>query len=123
MKKVIEQLVDDLDGELIADGAGETVSFALDGKSYEIDLNDANAAAFREALQKYIAAGRRASAAVASPLRQAVRSSRSAAAAGGSHWSAGYAVVREWAQANGVEVSPRGRVADSVMKAYEDAHK
>ena len=122
MKKVIEQLVDDLNGEVIADGAGETVSFALDGKSYEIDLSDANAAAFREALQKYIAAGRRASAAVASPLRQAVRSSRGAAA-GNSHWSAGYAVVREWAQANGVEVSPRGRVADSVMKAYEDAHK
>ncbi|MCL2516202.1 MAG: Lsr2 family protein [Microbacteriaceae bacterium] len=123
MKKVIEQLVDDLDGELIADGAGETVAFALDGKSYEIDLNNENAAAFREVLQKYISAGRRASSAVASPLRQTVRASRGAASSSGSHWSAGYAVVREWAQANGVEVSPRGRVADSVMKAYEDAHK
>lgn len=119
MKKVIEQLVDDISGDVIADGAGETVSFAIDGRSYEIDLGEKNAAALREALQPYIAAGRRSSA-LSAPARQAaVRISKSAA----SHWSAGYAVVREWAQANGVEVSPRGRVADSVMKAYEDAHQ
>jgi hypothetical protein len=119
MKKVIEQLVDDLTGDVIADGAGETVSFAIDGKSYEIDLNETNAEKLREALQPYIAAGRRASA-LGTPARQAAsRAVKSAA----SHWSAGYAVVREWAQENGIDVSPRGRVADSVMKAYEDAHK
>jgi hypothetical protein len=119
MKKVIEQLVDDISGDVIVDGAGETVSFAIDGKSYEIDLGAQNAAKLREALHPYIAAGRRSSA-LSTPARQsAARAPRSSA----SHWSAGYAVVREWAQANGVEVSPRGRVADSVMKAYEDAHK
>ena len=118
MKKVIEQLVDDLDGTVLADGAGETVTFALDGKSYEIDLSAANAAAFREALKPYLSAGRRASSAVASPARQAARAAR-----GSSRWSAGYATVREWAQATGVEVSDRGRVSDKVMQAYEDAHK
>jgi len=118
MKKVIEQLVDDISGEEIGD-AGETVYFALDGKSYEIDLGETNAAKLREALAPYIKAGRRTSA-LTGPTRQAAtRAAKSAA----SHWSAGYAVVREWAQANGIEVSPRGRVADSVMKAYEDAHK
>ena len=121
MKKVIEQLVDDISGDVIADGEGETVSFAIDGKSYEIDLGEKNAAKLREALQPYIAAGRRSSA-LSSPARQAAtRASRPGSSA--SHWSAGYAVVREWAQANGIDVSPRGRVADSVMKAYEDAHK
>ena len=119
MKKVIEQLVDDISGDVIADGAGETVSFAIDGRSYEIDLSDKNAAKLREALQPYIAAGRRSSA-LSAPARQAVARSTKPAT---SHWSAGYAVVREWAQTNGVDVSPRGRVADSVMKAYEDAHK
>ncbi|GAA4159508.1 Lsr2 family protein [Gryllotalpicola daejeonensis] len=119
MKKVIEQLVDDISGDVIADGAGETISFAIDGKSYEIDLGEANAAKLREALQPYIAAGRRSSA-LSTPARQAAtRATRSSSS---SHWSAGYAVVREWAQANGIDVSPRGRVADSVMKAYEDAH-
>ncbi|MFC4242212.1 Lsr2 family protein [Gryllotalpicola reticulitermitis] len=118
MKKVIEQLVDDLNGDVLTDGEGETVSFAIDGKSYEIDLGGSNAAALREALQPYIAAGRRSSA-LSSPARQAVsRIGKSST----SHWTAGYAVVREWAEANGIEVSPRGRVADSVMKAYEDAH-
>jgi hypothetical protein len=120
MKKVIEQLVDDISGDVIGDGAGETVYFALDGKSYEIDLGAKNAAQLREALQPYIAAGRRSASAIQTPNRQTTaRTSRSTT----SHWSAGYAVVREWAQTNGVEVSPRGRVADSVMKAYEDAHK
>jgi hypothetical protein len=118
MKKVIEQLVDDLNGDVLADGAGETISFAIDGKSYEIDLGAQNAGALREALAPYIAAGRRSSA-LSNPARQAVaRTGRSSA----SHWTAGYAVVREWAEANGIEVSQRGRVADSVMKAYEDAH-
>jgi len=119
MKKVIEQLVDDLNGDVLTDGNGETISFAIDGKSYEIDLGEKNAAALREALKPYIAAGRRSSA-LTSPARQAAnRSTRPSS----SHWTAGYAVVREWAQANGIDVSPRGRVADSVMKAYEDAHK
>lgn len=119
MKKVIEQLVDDLNGDVLAEGEGETVSFAIDGKSYEIDLGEKNAAALREALRPYIEAGRRSSA-LGTPARQAAgRSGRSSA----SHWTAGYAVVREWAEANGIKVSPRGRVADSVMKAYEDAHK
>ena len=39
-------LVDDVDGG----PADETVQFALDGVSYEIDLNAANATALREAL-------------------------------------------------------------------------
>jgi hypothetical protein len=119
MKKVIEQLVDDISGEEIRDGAGETVFFAIDGKSYEIDLGAENAGKLRDALQPYIEAARRTSA-LQAPARQAI--SRAAKSAG-SHWSAGYAAVREWAQANNIEVSPRGRVADSVMKAYEDAHK
>lgn len=119
MKKVIEQLVDDISGDVIGDGAGETVFFALDGKSYEIDLGEKNATKLREALQPYISAGRRTSALQAPARQAAARISKSAA----SHWTAGYAVVREWAQANGIDVSPRGRVADSVMKAYEDAHK
>jgi hypothetical protein len=42
-QRVITQLVDDIDGKEIAEGAGETVSFALDGVSYEIDLSSKNA--------------------------------------------------------------------------------
>ena len=50
-------LIDDLDGTQ----AVETVGFALDGSSYEIDLNDANAAALRNALGRFAEHGRRVS--------------------------------------------------------------
>ena len=48
-------LVDDLDGS----EATEQVEFAVDGRSYEIDLSAANSAKLREALAPYISAARR----------------------------------------------------------------
>lgn len=51
---VIVKLTDDIDGG----DADETVNFALDGKSYQIDLTKKNAAALRKAFQPYIDAGR-----------------------------------------------------------------
>ena len=53
-QKVHIVLEDDLDGS----PATETVSFGLDGKSYEIDLNDKNAGKLRDALAQYVGAGR-----------------------------------------------------------------
>lgn len=55
-RATITYLTDDLDGS----DADETVKFALDGKSYEIDLNKKNASAFRRALKRYVEAGRSA---------------------------------------------------------------
>ena len=62
-KKVQIILEDDIDGS----EAAETVSFALDGTSYEIDLSDANAAKLRDSLALFIGhaqkvSGRRGSA-------------------------------------------------------------
>lgn len=51
-------LTDDLDGREIPTGKGETVPFALDGKSYEADLRTRHATAMRAALGPYIEAGR-----------------------------------------------------------------
>ena len=47
-RRIVHQLVDDLDGTVLEPGAGETVRFSLDGTAYEIDLADENAAAFRD---------------------------------------------------------------------------
>ena len=55
-KTVVVKLTDDIDGS----DADETIHFALDGKSYEIDLSATNAAAFREAVQHYVEKGRTA---------------------------------------------------------------
>ncbi|WP_022882860.1 histone-like nucleoid-structuring protein Lsr2 [Gryllotalpicola ginsengisoli] len=118
MRKVVEQLVDDLTGEEIPAGEGETIRFSIGGSSYEIDLSEKNVKKFNEALKPFIDVARQTGRQSAPAARTRRTSSRST-----SRWSAGYGVVREWAQANGIEVSKQGRVADSVMEAYEAAHK
>ena len=56
-QKVQIILEDDLDGS----EASQTISFALDGTSYEIDLNDKNAAVLRDALATYVGHARKVS--------------------------------------------------------------
>lgn len=105
-QKVNIVLVDDLDGS----EASETVSFGLDGTSYEIDLNDRNAAALREALSGYIGHGRKVPAGSRRPARRT--------SAGASNTKE----VRDWAKANGYDVSERGRVSAEIKAAYDAAH-
>ena len=54
-QQVNVKFVDDLDG---SDAAG-TVSFGLDGRTYEIDLSDDNAAKLRDSLASFVAAARK----------------------------------------------------------------
>src|SRR5665648_758302 len=54
-QKVQVVLVDDIDGG----SADETVTFALDGVAYEIDLTTANAARPRDAPAPWVGSGRR----------------------------------------------------------------
>lgn len=53
-KTVIVKLTDDIDGG----DADETIQFALDGRSYEVDLSAANATKLRDALKPYMENGR-----------------------------------------------------------------
>lgn len=113
-RKIVHQLVDDLDGTVLEVGEGETVLFSLDGIAYEIDLTDGNAAELRGALDRYVSAARRVSSARGSssaPSRKRRRSGQQ-----------DYSGVREWAKQNGYKVSDRGRVPASVLEAYEAAH-
>lgn len=54
-KRTVITLVDDIDGT----DATETITFTIDGASYEIDLSFDNAVLFRAALEPYAAAARR----------------------------------------------------------------
>ena len=112
-QKVNIVLVDDLDGS----EAAETVSFALDGTSYEIDLNEGNAASLREALSGYVGHARKVS---GGGSRRSGSSRRSGGSGGGS--SSNTRAVREWAKQNGYDVSERGRIAADVQQAYDAAH-
>ena len=99
-------LVDDIDGS----DATETVSFGLDGATYDIDLNEKNAAALRDALAPYVGHARRSGG--------TRRTARKAAASSGPT----AAEIREWARANGHDVPDRGRVSAEVRQAYDAAH-
>ena len=111
-QRTVTRLVDDLDGTEIQNGSGQTVSFGLDGQDYEIDLTDENADGLREALTRYARAGRKVSG----------RSSRGRGAAKPSGRSdVSPRAVREWAKANKVEVSPRGRIPQSVIDQFRAA--
>ncbi|MFJ3321074.1 MULTISPECIES: Lsr2 family protein [unclassified Curtobacterium] len=112
-QKVTTHLVDDLTGDTIEEGKGRTVAFGFDGTHYEIDLTDDNADALREALSDYVAAARKVSG----------RSGRTSAGNGPKRGnSEDLARIREWANANGHEVSSRGRISQAVRDAYDAAH-
>jgi len=121
-QKVQVILVDDVDGG----EAAETVSFALDGVSYEIDVSEENAGALREALAPWVGHARRVGG------RSGGGRARSTSSSGGSSRSRGSSSggggrhdlsdVRSWARENGYQVSDRGRVSSEVITAYEKAH-
>lgn len=108
-QKVQVLLVDDLDGG----EADETVTFALDGKTYEIDLTTANADKLRGLLDAYVKGGRRTGG------RASGGRGKARAASGGSQDTA---QIRAWAKENGHEVNDRGRVPANIRKLYEEAH-
>jgi hypothetical protein len=110
-------LEDDLTGDVLEDGAGETVHFAVDGTFYEIDLSTENAAALRDDLARYVGAARKVGGAGGRRGGGA-----SAARAGSPAKRTDLAEIREWAKANGHEVSERGRIAGAVVEAYDAAH-
>ncbi len=112
-QKVQVVLVDDLD----SGPADETLSFGLDGVSYEIDLNNANAAKLRDALALYVGSGRRIS---GGRGRRPRAGGAASSAARGRNSDA--AKIREWARQNGHQVSERGRVSAEIRSAFQKAH-
>ncbi len=112
-QKVQVLLVCDLhDGEV---EGSETITFGLDGSSYEIDVCDPHATELRDAFAAYVGAARRAG---RTPVATA-RKGRPAARSGGNQ---NVTEIREWARATGHQVSERGRLSASLVAAYEAAH-
>ncbi|MFC1418458.1 histone-like nucleoid-structuring protein Lsr2 [Streptacidiphilus cavernicola] len=102
-QRVVVTLSDDIDGGT----AEETVHFAVDGKSYEIDLSARNAEKLRDLLAPYVAAGR--------------RQARSGKALRRTEIAPDPATVRAWAQSRGIDLPARGRLPKHVYEAFEEA--
>jgi hypothetical protein len=137
-KKVI--VVDDLDGESEAD---ETIVYGLDGEFFEVDLSTGNAKTLRDFLSAYTAVSRPIAA------KEAARRGGTSGGGGGTGGGNGFggnaapvggggggaggsgggqsgpdadpAVIRAWAQANGVEVGEKGRIPDQVVRQWRSA--
>ena len=100
--------VDDLTGDELPEGQGQTIKFSLDGTSYEIDLGKKNADAMRADVKRYVDAARK--------VGRGSNGARSTAARKDT------AAIREWAKSNGHNISERGRIPSAVIDAYEAAN-
>jgi hypothetical protein len=113
-QKVVVEMVDDLDGS-VGEGV-TTVAFALDGRSYEIDLNVRNAQKLRDSLAEFVASSRRPRSGrgggATRPTSTDDLAARERAQA-----------IREWAREAGHDVSGRGRIPATVIEAYEQAQQ
>ncbi len=102
-QRVVVTLFDDIDGS----EAAETIAFGLDGKSYEIDLNPANAKKLRKVLAPYVRAGRKQSKSGKAYTHTALTPDPAAVPAPGP-------VPTSW-------TSPRGRIPKKVYEAFAEA--
>ncbi len=108
-RETITRLIDDLDGGT----AAETVTFGLDGQTYEIDLSAKNASKLRSALAVFVESGSRVSGR-AGVARGGSRG-RSSASAGRDQNQA----IRAWALRKGLDVAARGRIKQEVVDQYQ----
>lgn len=107
-KKTVVILEDDIDGS----EASETITFALDGSEYVIDLNEGHANELRGALERFTSAGRKVAGGRGRPGAR-TKSSQSGPDA---------KAVRMWAAENGIPVNTRGRIQAEAVEKYEAAH-
>jgi nucleoid-associated protein Lsr2 len=107
-------MTDDLDG---SEGDVSTVRIALDKIDYEIDLSAANEARLRDKLARFVDA--------ATELKTKPTTSRrgpkSAAVSTTRPDKEQTQAIREWAKANGYQVSDRGRISAAIQEAFAAA--
>jgi len=103
-QKVQVILVDDIDGGT----ATETVAFALDGTSYEIDLSAKNAGRLRDAFAPFVGAARKSGS-------RALRARRSSG-------DGRTAQIRAWARSKNLKINERGRIPADIVAKYDAAH-
>jgi hypothetical protein len=93
----------------------ETVTFGLDGSSYEIDVCEQHGAQLRDAFATYVGAARRSAGRGSSRPSGSGRRRRS-------RGSGDAARVREWARGQGLAVPERGRIPADLAEKYAAAN-
>jgi hypothetical protein len=112
MQRTIVTKIDDLTGKEYEEG--ETLTFAVEGEQFEIDLNKRNASDFKKKFARYMEHGRK--------VHPQGRTHKVSDGRKVRHDKDYVHTVRAWAKTNGFDVSDRGRVPLSVYSAYEKAN-
>lgn len=110
-RKTVVELIDDISGK----PAQETVTFALDGMVYEIDLSAENADRLRSGLAPFLDKARKAG--TPRGQRAAVRTDAVTSRTARSREES--ADIRAWAKQQGIVVNERGRIPAKVIEAYK----
>ncbi len=117
---VVTTRVDDLDND-ITDGV-EEVKFMFDGVYFTIDLGPDNKEKFEKAIEEYInAASPDPQTRHANPGQAYVARVQHAANQEPKRSKEELQAIRDWANANGLQVAEKGRIAQSVVDQYEHA--
>lgn len=111
MREVIIKVRDDLDGS----DADETITFAVRGVTYEIDLSTANVELFDKSVHQFIEVARR--------MQAAQKASASPKAPSNPEMKRRRQEIRDWAVNNGFpDVMRSRRLPYDVIDAYQLAH-
>ncbi len=113
-KKTLVETFDDVSGERIDTQIvpDPTITFAIDGVEYEIDLGAKNRDKFYAIFEPYVQAARK----VGGRTR---RTSTGVAAKPSGLSKVEIVKIRDWAQEEGLKVSARGRLPKELVDAYQ----
>ncbi|MER5416326.1 histone-like nucleoid-structuring protein Lsr2 [Streptomyces virginiae] len=105
VQRTITIYTDDLSG--VTDEDVATHTFSVDGVNYEVDLGPDNYQNLLDALGPFMGAGRKTGG-----TRRPAKRAKAGSDAGR---------IRAWAQSQGIEVGPRGRIPADIVEKYESA--
>lgn len=114
----IRQLIDDLDGKPIDAGLGHEVTFSYQGADYRIDLRPTNVDKIEAVFAPYIKVAEK----VSSAGKARTKTSTATKTSGSGRSVDQLKAIRDWADKNGFDVSPRGRIKADVIDAFDAAH-
>lgn len=108
-----------IESDISGKGNAETVTFSIGDRFFEVDLTEDEKAAFQKTLQTYIELGREAE---PQQLVGTHPTPRPGTTVMPDTTAKERKKIRAWAQANGHEVAPKGKIPTDLIQMYDDAH-
>lgn len=121
-KKLLTQLIDDIDGTVIDDESGASIEFSVNGVEYLLDLKAKNTNEFHRKIGYYIEHATRVGGRKRKNSATSAASPAAPSGTGATRDPAQTRAIRQWAADNGYEISDRGRIPAAIEEAFTAAH-